>query len=94
MSSEKIAGMRFLVHRIRDEPVDGALVIKMNSGTRRVRHLGALFLRTFFLGMQKEGTRRLKAESALKSTIISKRLLTLMLLLTNDNYTKSKSRLN
>jgi len=62
VSSEKIAGMRFLVHRIRDEPVDGALVIKMNSGTRRVRHLGALFLRTFFLGMQKEGTRRLKAK--------------------------------
>jgi len=34
----------------------------MNSGTRRVRHQGALFLRAFFLGMQKEGTRRLKAK--------------------------------
>jgi len=30
--------MYILVRRIMDEPVDGALVIKINSGTRRVRH--------------------------------------------------------
>ncbi|MFT5427055.1 MAG: hypothetical protein ACI9ZT_002011 [Gammaproteobacteria bacterium] len=57
MSSEEIAGMRFLVHRIRDEPVDDALVIKMNSGTRRVRHEGALLFGYFLLGTQEKVTR-------------------------------------
>jgi len=30
--------MYILAHRIMDEPMGGALVIKIYSGTRRVRH--------------------------------------------------------
>ncbi len=46
--------------------MNGALAMVNNVGSPKVflgpRHQGAFFLRTFFLGMQKEGTRRSKAK--------------------------------
>ncbi|RKZ65004.1 MAG: hypothetical protein DRQ48_12050 [Gammaproteobacteria bacterium] len=44
-----------------DANLNGALAMVSSSGSPKScvgsRHSGALFLRTFFLGMQKEGTR-------------------------------------
>ena len=49
--------MYILAHRIMDEPMGGALVIKMNLDTRRVRHTGALLFGCFLLGTQEKATR-------------------------------------
>ncbi|MFB3089872.1 MAG: hypothetical protein ACE1ZG_00830 [Gammaproteobacteria bacterium] len=51
--------------------MDGARVIKMNSGTRRGRRQGALLFGTFLLGTQEKGTCH-QAKPALKMTINSK----------------------
>ena len=51
--------MYILAHRIMDESMGDALVIKINSGTRRGRHQGVFFLGRFiFWTSKKEVPRR------------------------------------